>query len=218
MYIDVNETRLFIDKRGAGYPLILVHGNGEDHTIFNELVNKLEAHFTCYLVDSRNHGKSLMTNQYHYQTMADDIYEMIKHLGLNKPFYLGFSDGGIVGLLLSIKYQNLLSKMVICGTNIYPIGIKKKIRDLWFNAYQKSLDPLIKMILEEPNLKWRDLHKISIPTLVVAGEYDVISLRHTQAIHKHIVNSKLHNMKEKHHEDYVVNRDDLYEILIDYLI
>lgn len=217
MYVDVNGTRIFIEKRGVGYPLIFVHGNGEDHTIFNELIKKLESHFTCYLIDSRNHGKSLITDQYHYETMADDVNEVIKYLGLDKPIYLGFSDGGIIGLVASIKYHNLFSKMIICGTNIHPKGIIKNVRNAWRKVYEKSLDPLIKMMLEEPNLTWNDLHQIGTPTLVVAGEFDVISRRHTEAIHKHLKHSKLHIMKEKHHEDYVVHRDDLYEIVIDYL-
>lgn len=217
MYIDVNGTRIFVEKRGVGHPLILVHGNGEDHTIFNELVDKLERHFTCYMVDSRNHGKSPETDQFHYDVMADDMAQLIIHLGLIKPFYLGFSDGGIVGVILSIKYPDILGKMVVCGTNINPKGILKKIFKEWSMMYQKYPIPLIKMMLEEPNLTWNDLHHIQTPTLVIAGEYDVINFGHTKAIHHHIRGSRLHIMKEKHHEDYIVHRDDLYELLIQFL-
>ena len=55
MYLGVNGIQLFYTKTGQGRPLILVHGNSEDHTIFDEAVHVLREHFTCYAVDSRGH-------------------------------------------------------------------------------------------------------------------------------------------------------------------
>ena len=41
MFIGVNGIQLFYTKTGHGRPLIMVHGNGEDHTIFNEAIDVL---------------------------------------------------------------------------------------------------------------------------------------------------------------------------------
>ena len=38
-------------------PLVLLHGNTEDHQIFLPLVARLKEKYCLYLVDSRNHGK-----------------------------------------------------------------------------------------------------------------------------------------------------------------
>jgi pimeloyl-ACP methyl ester carboxylesterase len=62
MIIQVNGTALFYEKSGAGSPVILLHGNGEDHHIFDALAAKLESGFTVYSVDSRNHGQSEKTD------------------------------------------------------------------------------------------------------------------------------------------------------------
>lgn len=42
MKILVNGIELFYEISGQGRPLILVHGNGEDHHIFDALVAKLK--------------------------------------------------------------------------------------------------------------------------------------------------------------------------------
>ena len=55
MFIGVNGIQLFYTKTGQGRPLIMVHGNSEDHTIFDEAIGVLKEHFTCYAIDSRGH-------------------------------------------------------------------------------------------------------------------------------------------------------------------
>ena len=95
MFVRVNGIQLFYEQSGMGRPLILVHGNGEDHTIFDEAVDVLKERYTCYAIDSRGHGKSAYDGQLHYQDMADDITAMMEKLHLENVIYYGFSDGGI---------------------------------------------------------------------------------------------------------------------------
>ena len=58
MFIGVNGIQLFYTKTGQGRPLIMVHGNSEDHTIFDEAIGVLKEHFTCYAIDSAFYGFS----------------------------------------------------------------------------------------------------------------------------------------------------------------
>ena len=58
MFIHVNGVHLFYEKQGTGKPLILLHGNEEDHRIFDEAIELLKKHYTVYAVDSRGHGQS----------------------------------------------------------------------------------------------------------------------------------------------------------------
>ena len=84
MNIKVNGITLEYSKEGTGEPLILLHGNGEDHHIFDKLAEKLKEKFTVYAIDSRNHGKSSMTDDYSYETMAEDIFSFINALELGR--------------------------------------------------------------------------------------------------------------------------------------
>ncbi|MFV0329106.1 MAG: alpha/beta fold hydrolase [Dysgonomonas sp.] len=109
MKIEVNNIILNYIKEGAGKPVILLHGNGEDHHIFDKLIVKLKQNFTIYAIDSRNHGESQMTDDYSYETMAEDIYQFIQKLSLKDVSVIGFSDGAIISILLEpvggINYQ-----------------------------------------------------------------------------------------------------------------
>lgn len=99
MFINVNNIRLYYEKHGEGNPLILLHGNEENHFIFDEAVEKLKKYYTVYTLDSRGHGQSEKVKEYHYQDMANDIKNFIKQLDLKKVTLMGSSDGAIIGLL-----------------------------------------------------------------------------------------------------------------------
>ena len=92
MVIGVNGIQLYYTKTGQGRPLIMVHGNGEDHTIFDEAVSVLKEHFTCYCIDSRGHGQSSPCKELHYKDMAEDMIAFMTELDLSDAAFYGFSD------------------------------------------------------------------------------------------------------------------------------
>ncbi|HOI85162.1 MAG TPA: alpha/beta hydrolase [Acholeplasmataceae bacterium] len=216
MRVLVGDIRIYIEKKGVGEPLVLVHGNGEDHQIFDRLVERLSHHYTCYLVDSRNHGKSDWTDVFDYDVMAHDILCLMTKLNIKKPYFLGFSDGGIIGLKIAIQKQDALKKMVICGANLEPAGLKVSALRAMEETYQKTKNPLIKMMLDQPHILTKDLANITIPTRVIAGEHDVIKRSHTSTIAHHLLYASLMILAKKNHDDYLVHRDDLYETLCDF--
>ena len=77
--LKINDIVIYYQKSGSGKPVILVHGNGEDHTIFKtEMEQLVSAGYCVYAPDSRGHGKTGADNPpvttFHYANMADDIY------------------------------------------------------------------------------------------------------------------------------------------------
>ena len=122
------DVTLYYEKTGQGRPVILLHGNGETHEIFDKLVPELSKDYTVYAIDSRGHGKSTKVKTLDYDIMAEDIAEFIRILKLEKPMLYGFSDGGILGLILAYRYPDLLSKLIISGANLHPDGLKIKYR------------------------------------------------------------------------------------------
>ncbi|HPG43117.1 MAG TPA: alpha/beta hydrolase, partial [Acholeplasmataceae bacterium] len=113
----VNGVSIYYEVLGEGKPVVLCHGNGEDHTIFDVLANRLKDHYQVILVDSRNHGQSERTDSYHYEVMAEDIKQLIDELKLDRPYFLGFSDGGIIGLIIAVKYPKTCAKLMVIGAN-----------------------------------------------------------------------------------------------------
>ena len=217
MTITVHGVKLFYEKTGKGKPIILLHGNGEDHTIFQELVQLLSDEFTVYTPDSRCHGNSQKTKVLTYQSMAEDMRDFIEQLGLEKPIVYGYSDGGIVGLLLAIQYPDLLSKLIISGANLNPQGMEKSFVLRCKLLYWLTRSKFCRLMAYEPNISPQELSLIRIPVLVLAGEHDVILEEHTRMIAENIPNSILKVIPGENHSSYVVHSGKLYPMIQEFL-
>ncbi|VYU05925.1 alpha/beta fold hydrolase [Clostridium tertium] len=218
MFLEVNDITLFYEKAGSGYPIILLHGNGENHHIFDNTVKILKDYFTVYTIDTRGHGKSSPVTELHYSDMAEDIFNFICKLKLNRPILYGFSDGGIIGLLIAIKYPNLLSNLIISGANLNPKGLKSNLLIMSKIIYKIKKTKEYKLMLEEPNITIDMLHKITIPTYITVGSKDGIKKSHTDLIHNNIRNSQLKVFTNEDHGSYIINSDKIAKYLLEILI
>lgn len=217
MFIEVNDINIYYEVLGHGEPLIMIHGNGEDHKIFYKAANILKDHFTCYLIDSRGHGKSDKVSKFHYENMASDIYQFINKLSLKEVNYYGFSDGGIIGLLLASKYPDLLKTMIISGANTKPEALKPLLLKVFRFINRLKNNPLFSLMLNEPHISKEELNKIKTPTLVLAGEKDLILEEETLYIHEEIENSKLIILPKENHASYIVNSEKIAYLILDFL-
>lgn len=214
MFIKINEVTLFYKKSGQGQPLIMLHGNGETHEIFNRSVSLLEKYFTVYSVDFRDHGNSSKVSQIHYKDLASDIYEFICQLNIEDSVYYGFSDGGIVGIILASQYPHLFSKLIVSGPNINPKGLRFYARSFMKLRYAFTKSKKIEMMLKEPNIPLDDLLKINTPTYITAGSFDVISRKHIKLIKQNIKNSELKVFNHHTHSSYIINSDIIAKYII----
>ena len=216
MLIGVNGIELFYEKKGQGRPLIMVHGNSEDHTIFDEAAEVLKEQFTCYTVDSRGHGQSSPCKELHYRDMAQDMIAFMTELDLDNVAFYGFSDGGIVGLLVAMSCSRV-TNLVVSGANITTKGTK-----WWFRVFLKGMsvrkkDPLIELMKNEPSISAAELSAIRADTLVIAGSKDLIREEETRAIADAIPDARLMILKGETHGSYVVHSTKIADILADEL-
>ena len=216
MFIEVNGTRLYVEIGGVGPPLILLHGNGESHALFDGVIKSLSDRYTVIAPDSRGHGLSSPA-PLSYEKMADDIIALVQALNLSSPLLYGFSDGGIIGLLVAMKQPALLQKLIVSGINVSPRGLKRKYRRRLQAKYKKKKDPRIELMLTQPQIDFKDLERVTVPVIMTAGEYDLISLRHTKAICRRLPNAGLKIIKGENHAGYVEDNDKLIEILTRYI-
>lgn len=217
MKISVNNLTLYYEQTGNGSPVILLHGNGEDCHIFDKLVDKLRAHYTVYAIDSRNHGRSTQTADFSYLTMANDIVAFVKSLKLEKPSVVGFSDGAIIAVMIALQDKDIFDKLVLLGINLKPSDFKKENLDWLKNEYAKTGDPLLKLMLEEPNIELESLKNVSNKTLVVAAENDLFEDDLFKKIASTMPHASLQIMKGYDHAGYVVEQDVLYPYLKEFL-
>ncbi len=215
--IKVNHTELYYIKSGKGQPLILLHGNGETSGIYDKAIPILSQYYTVYALDSRGHGGSRKASVYHYEDLAEDVYAFIQKLDLKKPVIYGFSDGGIIGLLLAARFPDLLSNLIVSGANTSPDGLRNGWRKLFEVIYKFVKDPKMKMMLQEPDITAELLNQITIPVLVLAGSRDMVKRSDTDFIAENIPDSKLHIITGSGHGSYIVHNPRIAHIILEEL-
>jgi len=215
MIAEVNGIRLFYEKTGQGRPLIMVHGNGEDHTIFDEAVRELRGEYTCYCLDSRCHGASTDTAELHYRDMATDVIMFIRALGLEVVIFYGFSDGGIVGLLAAARCERITT-LIVSGANTSPKAVKLWLRLLVRASYLRKKDKKLALMLKEPDISDEELRSIRASTLVLAGSGDLIPEKETRHIASLIPGAELQILKGEDHGSYIVHSAKIAGLIRDF--
>jgi len=214
MTLSVNGIELYYETVGSGEPLLLVHGNGEDHTIFAEAVQLLRQRFTCYLIDSRDHGQSSRVEELSYIDMADDILELMDGLGLDKVHFYGFSDGGIVGLIAASMQPQRFKTLMVSGANLHPRGLKD---GFYYKMKAKSLwkrDEKLRLMLQQPNITAAQLRRIRARTLVLAGQNDLIKELHTRTIARLVPQAVLKILPGEDHGSYIVHSEKIARLIL----
>ncbi len=217
MYIQLNSQIICYEKTGEGAPVILIHGNKGDHHTFDELAETMSREHTVYAMDSRGYGESATPKEYHYADMANDVINLINALDIEKPYLVGFSDGGIIALLVAIRASNLLSGIVCCGANLNPAGIHHRDLREMKKEYKKTNDPKTLMMLVEPDISPSELQNISVPALIIAGDDDCIKEKETKKIAANIREAKLLILEGENHFSYIVGTDKLYRYIRGFL-
>lgn len=214
MKISVNGVELYYEVIGSGDPLIMVHGNSEDHTIFTEAADVLKDYYTCYLVDTRSHGKSSKVKQLHYQDMAEDYMAFIKALKLENVTFFGFSDGGILGLLIGME-ENLVDTLIVSGANTYPGAVSDRMARIMKLIYFFTRSDKFRLMLTEPDIRAEDLHNISCKTFVLAGSKDAVKQENTDFIAAHIPNATERILEGETHTSHIVHSTKIADIILE---
>ena len=216
--IEVNSVSLHYAVMGEGRPVILVHGNGESHDLFDTQIGQLtEAGYRVYAPDSRGHGANEPLSEYHYADMAEDMYQFIQALGLGTPAFYGHSDGGIIGLLLEVLHPGTLGLLAASGANLSPAGLSKDFINKYSEINRQSPDPLLTLMLIEPDTEPKMLQNINIPVLITVGENDLILPEETKRIVDNLKDVKLVVLDGEDHGSYIENSEIMGNILMDFL-
>lgn len=221
-YFQNRGFNMYYEVYGQGAPLLIIHGNGGSIANFRYQIPYFSKNYQVILADSRAQGKSIdNSDSLSYEMMADDLSALLDHLHKDSCYVIGWSDGGVDGLLLAIRHPEKVKKMAITGTNLTPDPIVSM--DPWavefIQQYSDSLKKLPKTEINKNNLKLADLmlfqphisheqlHQITCPTLVIGGDQDVIVPRHTVEIAENIKKSNLWILPNSGHSTPINYKD-----------
>lgn len=199
-YALINGINLYYETYGSGEPLLMLHGNGGSIAAFAEQIPFFAKYYKVIAVDSRLQGKSGGSEDtLSYKMMANDFCALIEYLDLDVVNVLGWSDGGINGILMAMNCGSKIRRLAITGANVVPdstaisyadiVEMRTIVQDK--NSASTKEKTLTRMMLNEPNIPYNALARIECPVLVMAGDHDIIKTAHTIKIFQSIRDAQL---------------------------
>lgn len=217
-YVDVNGQHLLYAVRGPkdGKPVVLLHGNGGSHkSLLTQAKQLARAGYRVYSLDSRGQGANPPLDEYHYADMAEDACQFIEAMGLKQPAIYGWSDGGILILLMEMSHPGICGPAGVSGANLFPdCGDNFEEFKQWI---LNEGTPLALMMLSEPDIDPADLRAINCPMLVMVGDRDLISVEHTKLISDNVPGSELVVVKNATHSSYIKKNPRAGRLFIGFL-
>src|ERR1700710_473871 len=120
-YADIRGFKMYYETYGQGEPLLIIHGNGGSINNFLYQIPYFAKNYHVILADSRAQGKSVdHADSLSYEMMTDDLNALLDKLNLKSCYVIGWSDGGINGLLLAIRHPDKVKKLAVTGANLWP--------------------------------------------------------------------------------------------------
>ncbi len=198
--IDCGEANIEYGIYGAenGEALLLLPPNGGDmHALDDSVLPGLAEHFKVIAISPRGTGKSdWVEGGMTFDAMAEDIVKILDFLNIEKTHIFGFSDGGNLGFVFTVKHQDRVNSLVAMGSNINTFGtntwdqigivfewiflcIKAWITGDTEVARERDIQG---MMVGQPNLTFDDIATIKVPVLNIYGEHDMIKRWHSEKI------------------------------------
>jgi|KBSSwiS6_1023812.scaffolds.fasta_scaffold00526_7 pimeloyl-ACP methyl ester carboxylesterase len=222
-YYDIRGFKMYAEVYGQGKPLLFIHGNGGSISNFIKQIPYFEKEYKVIVADSRAQGKSADSkDSLSYEMMADDYAALLDAMKIDSAYVVGWSDGGIDGLLMAIRHPEKVKKLAITGANLRPDTtavpqaiwnmVEPMYNDLKSkpgkNETEKNNFKLLRLLIEQPHIADSDLQKINCPTLVIGGDHDVIKEGHTVEIYQNIPNAYLWILPNSGHSTPIVYADE----------
>ena len=191
-FVSIHGHRMYYAERGSGPVLLLLHGGGDsgEHS-FERQLDEFSLRHHLIAPDQVGQGHTPdVHGPLSYTSMMEDTAALVKSLKLKRLDVVGFSDGGILALMLAVRYPELVRRLVISGVNIAPEGLQPEqlqgLRDAQSSGKPTTVaEKLAHLWLTSPTeseLNLEMLSKIYRPVLVISGDRDAITLEHTLMI------------------------------------
>jgi pimeloyl-ACP methyl ester carboxylesterase len=226
-WTEVNGHRMYYyASSGSGRTLLLLHGGGNsvEGSFAKQLVAFAKTH-PIIAPEQIGHGHTPdAAGPLTYDRMAKDTAALLTQLGLKDVDVVGWSDGGIVALILAVQHPELVHRVAVSGANFAPEGylpedlknLRKKVvaspatlderlMHLW--ATSPTKDELNPALLS-------GLHK---RVLVMAGDHDAILLDHTIALYRALPDARLCILPGTNHGTFIQRPEWVNAIVLSFL-
>jgi pimeloyl-ACP methyl ester carboxylesterase len=224
-YADVNGLRMYYELHGSGgTPLVLIHGGGSTiGTNFGRVLPLLARNRRVIAVEVQAHGHTRDVDRpFTFEQDADDVAALLDSLHVRKADILGFSNGGTTALQIAIRHTDKVKRLIIASSNYRRDGMQEGFWDfmekgtyadmpqpykdayLRINPSQEGVHAMhdrdAKRMLAFKDIPDESIKAIQAPTLVVAGDRDVVRVEHALALSRLLPQARLAILPGTHGE------------------
>lgn len=237
--VDANGVHHHYEEQGDGAPVLLLHGGLESSESWGAQTPALAERYRVVLIDRRGHGRTPdVDGPITYELMRDDTIACIEALEVEGTHLVGWSDGGIVALMVAIDRPDLVGRIVTIGANASAdayttetratLGTGSPLVDLMRADYETTtpdgadhwpivLDKIQHLWWEAP-LEFTDqLGRINALTLVLAGDDDCIEPAHSVEMFQRIPKGRLGIIPGGSHAVPLEQPDLVNRMILDFL-
>ncbi|AGC46052.1 alpha/beta fold family hydrolase [Myxococcus stipitatus DSM 14675] len=202
-YAQVNGLNLYYETHGTGRPLIVLHGALSTIDSMQPFIAELAKTRQVIAVELQAHGHTAdIDRPLRFETMADDIAALMKHLNIESADVCGYSLGGGVALQVAFRHPRAVRKLVLMSATFKS--------DAWFpenraimatmtgealagspmhEAYLRTaprpedfsilVSKISHLLTQEPYDWTQDVAALKTPTLVISGDSDSLPPTHS---------------------------------------
>lgn len=213
---------------GNGPYIVLLHGGlSNSFDWFSQIPFLINHGLGVVLIDTRGHGLSTIGDAaLTYRQFAEDVVVVLDRLDITSAIFIGWSDGGNTILRLAEKYPERVDRMVLISANYSPRGLQDpellafesgwtgKLKRWILGSNDPNLvDDVRNLWMKHPRLTPDDLKPIAVPTLVLIGENDAITVRHAMEMSNALPDAKLEVLKGARHHALMTNADEVNSLV-----
>lgn len=169
-YATVNGVKLHYVEGGSGPVLICLPGWPQTWYSYHPIATELSQQYRTIIVDIRGMGSSDKPETgYDKKTMAQDIYELLRHLNIATASLLGHDIGGMVAASFAFNYPEATKKLILADGAHPSEGMRQMPLLPAPGSFTK------KMSGQQPYTWWMAFNQVKeLPEQVLAGRFQYL--------------------------------------------
>jgi pimeloyl-ACP methyl ester carboxylesterase len=209
-YLDLRGHKVFsYEWENNGEAVLLLHGGLSQTSHWDYVLTPdLEPDFHLFAYDRTGHGYTGdREGSFHFAFQTEEAIAYLEDIVKEPAHLIGWSDGGIIAMLIAIARPELVKSLVLIGANYHPSGALTHLPFVEPSEEDKAeyaatspdaphtqnekIKKMLKIWESEPDIPIAELAKIECPTLFIAGDDDVFSHEHTLDMYRAVALSQL---------------------------
>ena len=201
-YADVNGLKMYYEVHGTGKPIVLLHGSYMTIPMnWSHIIPLLSKDRKVIVAEMQAHGRTKdISREFSYESMADDVSGLLKHLKIDSADILGYSMGGSIAFQVAVRHPEQVRRLVVLSGSYSHDGwwpdVEKMFASFTADMFkgtpiQKQYDSLgndparfgdyVKKVISidlKPYDWSKDVKKIKAPIFFACGDADGIRYEH----------------------------------------